>query len=130
MKTLDYIYYKIYRSLQKTAYADTAAFTAAVFFSGLITANLLILNDFLKNLNIAEIIWNPVIAIVFSIIMMILSLIYFVFNKRHVKIISKYSSETEKQRKRGNLMMWIYVITSFLIIFAEPLLCNPTVHLR
>lgn len=128
MKTLDYIFYKIYRTLQKTEYADISVFVAAGFTSVLITLNLMTLTDFFRNMHIIQFTYHLIMGAVISAIFLIFSLIYFLTNKRYARIISKYSLETEKQRKRGNLIMWIFVVGTFLIEIAEPFLFNPNAH--
>jgi hypothetical protein len=44
----DYIYYKLYRAALKSSLRDIAHFAAQVWFGGLISANLFVINGFLN----------------------------------------------------------------------------------
>jgi Na+/H+ antiporter NhaD/arsenite permease-like protein len=42
--------------------------------------------------------------------------LFFLYKKRYKLIISKYEQENENQRKKGNRNVWVYVITSVILM--------------
>ena len=118
MAVLDYLYYKFYRAGLRSSLKEMPAFVAAVTFGGVIGINILVVSLLIAGLKIAPLIipskyWAGGINIAIAI----LAGIYY-SGERRQKVIDKYSKETEKLRKRGNLLVKIYVVVSFLSIYA------------
>ncbi|MHB9053385.1 MAG: hypothetical protein ACYC5F_05280 [Thermoleophilia bacterium] len=119
MAVFDYLYYKFYRAGLRSSLKEMPAFVAAVTFGGVIGVNIIVACELIVKLKIGPYIlpsgkyWGGVIngAII------VLAGIYYT-KARQQKIIDKYSQETERQRKRGNLLVKIYVAVSFLSIYA------------
>jgi hypothetical protein len=118
----NYLYFKLYRAAKLSALKDTAEFTATIYLGGLISANILVISAFLSKINVLPFLYsNKNEAGLFAFILVVISSIYFLSNKRYKVIIKKYSQETERERKRGNAIVAIYVALSFLLIFAVAL---------
>ncbi|MHB8859825.1 MAG: hypothetical protein ACYC6Z_10160 [Thermoleophilia bacterium] len=127
MALFDYLYYKFYRAGLRSSLKEMPAFVAAVTFGGVIGLNIIVgvigLNIIVVSLLIARLKIAPLIfpnkywGGVLNIAIAILASIYY-SGERRQKVIDKYSKETEKLRKRGNLLVKIYVVVSFLSIYA------------
>jgi hypothetical protein len=119
MKLLDYLYYKIYRANLIGSAKDIAKYVAPSYLGGLIFLNLLAIGSFLRKLDLLPFFFKSTIQVViFMICLFGIISILFLYRKRYKTIIAKYEMESEKNRKRGNLFVWIYVVVSFLLIFA------------
>jgi uncharacterized membrane protein len=119
MKSLDYLYYKIYRANLIGSAKDIAEWVAILYVSGLLGINIFVIGALLKKIDLLPIFFSSKRqAMAFMVSLFILSYFMFLYNKRYKKIIAEYEQESEVQRKRGNLIVWLYVIVSFLLIFA------------
>ena len=119
MKILDYLFYKIYRANLIGSGKSIAPFVAPIYLSGLIFFNVLVLGAFLRKIDLLPFFFrNKIQVIAFIICLFAISNFLFLYKKRYKKIISKYEQKSEHERKRGNLIVWLYTIISFLLIFA------------
>jgi phosphatidylglycerophosphate synthase len=119
MKKLDYLYYKIYRANLIGSAKDIAEFAAMIYVSGLLFANIFVIGAFLKKQNILPFFFTGKRQIIiFMACLFVLNYFLFLHKKRYKKIIERYEQENELRRKRGNLIVWLYVIITFLTIFA------------
>ena len=115
---LDYLYYKIYRANLIGSAKDIAEFMAPLYLSALVFINLFVLGAFLRKIDLLPIFFqSKKQVVVFIIFLFAFNNFLFLYKKRYKKIISKYEQESEKERKKGNLIVWLYVIISFLLIF-------------
>ena len=118
MKIFDYLYYKVYRANLIGSAKDIAEFVAPLYISALIFINFSVLGLFLRKINLLPFFFqNKKQVIGFMIFLFAINLFLFLYKKRYKKIILKYEQESEKDRKRGNLLVWLYIIISFLLIF-------------
>ena len=118
MKNLDYLYYKLYKATLVGSLKDIAEWAAMIYFSGLIFVNLFVAGAFLRKVDILPIFFtgkDQVIA--FMIVLFIGAYFLFLHKKRYKIIIAKYEKESEQKRKKGNMVVWLYVIISFLLIY-------------
>ena|SRR5690606_26414030 len=113
---LHYLYYKFYRAAERSSLADIAAFAAAVWLAISICMNVLAIQVLLAKLDLWKVIFFKEIGWVMLTCIGI-SVVYFFYKKRYLKILNHYTCESEESRKRGNLLMWIYVIVTFLLVF-------------
>jgi len=115
---LDYLYYKLYRTARKGSLKDIASFAAAIYMGGLIGTNMIVINAFLaKTTNIPFLFHDTKLVAATAVVLMVL--IKLMYNRKKLKKISeKYQHESNNQRTRGNILVWIYVGISFLSIFA------------
>jgi hypothetical protein len=114
----DYLYYKIYLAVLKGSLRDIPRFITPVFFAGLISANLLVINAFLAKIDVMPFLFsNKMAAAVLVVMLIVLALVYYRGSKSD-NILKKYSKEGNSERIRGNVIVWIYVTLSFLSIFA------------
>jgi len=114
---LDYIYYKLYQASLKSSLKDIPEFLAIIYLGGLLCVNLLILNAFLAKINIGHFIFsNSKLAAGLCILIIVLLGFYYRKEKRET-VLKRYISETNKQRIRGNVIVSIYVLLSFVLIF-------------
>jgi hypothetical protein len=115
---LDYLYYKLYQASLKSSLRDIPEFFAPAFLGGLISANALVISAFLAKLDVLPFLFSSKEkGGAFAAILIILAMFYYKKNKRSL-IINKYSKENDIKRKRGNVIVAVYVVLSFLLIFA------------
>jgi len=88
MKALNYIYYKLYKIHLKGSIKEVAEWAAVI---------------------------NVVILVFLNLF--VIGYLYFLFRNRYKTIVSKYETESDRERKLGNLIVAIYIIVSFLLIF-------------
>lgn len=114
----DYLYYKIYQAVLKGSLRDIPRFVTPVFLAGLISINLLVLNAFLTKIDIVPFLFsNKIAAALLVLMLMLVALIYYRGYKSD-SVLNKYSQEGRTERIRGNVIVWVYVILSFLLIYA------------
>lgn len=108
-----YLYYKLYRALSKSSYRDVSWLLAACGVGPLIGLNLYSLCDVLVQLGFLDSL-PSINGKIFAIVTMCISALY--FRKRKVEeIVAEYSGETEAQRKRGNIIVTLYVVLTCLL---------------
>lgn len=113
----NYLYYKLYQAALKSSLYDIPVFMTAVSFGSLISANILVINGFLSNtLGLPFLFSRGVYGGLFAFLLIVLTMIYFSKDKRKL-ILQKYVKEPNRERIRGNTIVAIYVVLSFLLIF-------------
>lgn len=119
MKMLDYLYYKIYKAHLKGSLNDIAEWAAAMSIGGLLGVNILVITSFLRKVNLLPFFFTGKRQVVILMVCSIVGTVFlFLYKKKYRQIIAKYEQESENERKKGNLVVWLYVIISFLLIFA------------
>ena len=119
INTLDYLYYKLYRATLKGSLNDIAEWAAAICFGGLIALNLFVIGAFLRKIDMLPgFFTSKAQVIVFMVLFFLLAFFLFLRNKRYKTIIEKFDQESDAERRKGNLFVWIYVILSFALVFA------------
>ena len=114
----DYLYYKLYQASLKSSLSDIPQYTAPIYFGGLISANLLVLNAFLAKFDLMPFLFSSGVGgISFVALLIVLTILYF-RKDRSNRIVEKYSGENKSQKIKGNAIVAIYVAVSFLLIFA------------
>lgn len=113
----DYLYYKLYQASLKSSLRDIPEFLAPIFLGGLISANILVISAFLSKIGLVPFLFsNSNQGGIFAFILIVITMLY--YNKsRYKPILIKYSQESEKERIKGNIIVALYVIISFLLIF-------------
>jgi hypothetical protein len=107
LSILDYLYFKLYRAVLVGSLRDNAEFAAMVYFGGLIAINLIVIGVFLNKINVIPLfLTSKKQVIIFVFFIYGISYFIFLYNKRYKKIIFKYEQETDRKRKRGNLLIW------------------------
>jgi len=114
----DYFYFKLYKATLKTSLYDIPRFAACVYLGGLIGTNLLLVYLFLVKIDILPYIFTDKNqgGILFFFIILLCVVVY--NKKKHQLILDKYSKESNDKRIRGNVIVFTYIIISFLMIFA------------
>jgi len=115
---LNYLYYKLYQASLKSSLKDIPDFMASVSFGGLISVNVLVLNAFLAKMDILPFLFSNKIQVGIFVITTILFPMIFYTKKRYKLLQKKYSIENNAERKKGNIIVIIYISISFLSIFA------------
>ena len=114
-----YLYYKLYQATLKGSLNDIAEYASSIYFGGLITLNIFVILGFLAKLKLMSFPFSNKYEVGISmVICIVFSLIYFLYKKRYKKIVEKYLKEDRKKRVRGNIIVSVYVVISFLAIFA------------
>ncbi len=118
MNLFDYLYYKLYRATLHGSLRDIAAFATTCYFSLLIFLNIFVAGVFLRKVDFLPFfLHNKVQVVIFICLFIALNYFLFVHSGRYKQIIKHYEHESESNRKTGNLIVWIYVLISFLLIF-------------
>jgi hypothetical protein len=119
MKAINYLYYKLYKSLEKSSVSDISVYAAAAFLSTLILINILTVNVLLAKLDIIPFIFkNTTQAGVWTFVLMLLSFLFFYRKGRYKRILLKYSNESEEERVKGNFWLAVYVFGSFILFLS------------
>jgi len=114
----DYLYYKLYQASLKSSLQTIPEFLAPVFLGGLISANILVISAFLAKMDILPFLFSSKEqAGAFASAVIILTMFCY-RKKRYKQVLKKYAQESDKERIRGNIVVAIYVVVSFLLIFA------------
>ena len=123
MKILDYLFYKIYRANLIGSDKNIAQFVAPLYLGGLIFMNVLVLGAFIRKVDLVSFFFrNKIQVITFIICLFAISNFLLLYKKKYKKIITKYDNENEHERKRGNLIVWMYTLISFLLISQWPII--------
>ena len=118
MKVFDYLFYKLYRAAKKSSIKEISVWAATVFTGALIGINITVLSAFLAKFDIAPfILSSKKHAAWFMVAIIFVSIAFFLLKERYKTVVERYSTETERSRIRGNVIVWTYVILSFLMIF-------------
>ena len=116
---MNYLYYKLYRIALKTAWKDIPEVMSSGIFFVLLFMNFLSINALLSKFSIIPYILlkkDKIDIYIISVILIGFVLLY--FNKRRrVAIIEKYSKESEFQRKRGNVILLLFIALTFVLVF-------------
>src|SRR4051812_48540902 len=102
---IHYLFYKLYRAVLVSSVREFPFFAACLSFGLLLSINILEVYFFLVNLRVVPYFfehYNPGKLVV--IVMMALALLHF-RKKRRLAILARYSGESEKSRRRGNLIV-------------------------
>ena len=115
---LDYIYYRFYRFQIAVGNATVAVPFAFLFMLFLILTNLFSISYILYGLFGLELLARNGIIKTFSISILLLFLNFFLFiyRKRYKKIIKTYQKDTKHEIRRGNLLVILYVVFTFILI--------------
>jgi hypothetical protein len=102
-----------------------SAFAASCWLATLLTFNVLMFEVLFAKLGF----WHSVLSNRSRLIVLLLLLIsfftgYFLYNSRYKRIAKKYSADSQSERRRGNLIAWLYLILTFgffaAVVFYEP----------
>jgi hypothetical protein len=114
---LNYLYYKLYRAALKSSVKDLPGIAAGAWFGALIAANTLVISGFLsKTTSLPFLFANPKQGAWLTGILIGLVILCYRKDKRE-SILEKYSQESNKDRRKGNAIVAVYVLLSFLSIF-------------
>jgi uncharacterized membrane protein YkvI len=114
----DYLYYKLYRAFLKSSLKEVPHILASVYFGGLISVNILVIYLFLVKIDALPFLFtDKKQGGVLTALMIVLTMLYY-RKAKQTTLIDKYSQEDERERKRGNAIVAIYVAVSFLSIVA------------
>jgi hypothetical protein len=114
----NYLYYKLYQAALKSSLKDIPNITASAWLGGLIGTNILVIYIFLVKIDLLPYFFgDPKQGGWLFALIIILVMLYYRSNKRDI-ILEKYSQENDNARKRGNVITSLYVIFSFILIFA------------
>lgn len=119
LKLFKYLYYRLYSwNLKKWGVQDAPQWNALFGVSFMICLNIGIIGVILEIIGF-NIFFEPTpiieILIVANIILGI-GYFRFLFRKKYKLIEKEYKNESQEQRKRGTLIVWVYTICSFLIL--------------
>jgi hypothetical protein len=112
---IDYLFFKFFKAAQKSSISDIAEFASAVWLAGTIGINIMNLGVLLAKIDITPFFLpDNTSVIIFFLVLMGLSLLYFFYQKKYEKIINKYSSESNKRRVPANTFAIVYLMITFI----------------
>jgi len=115
---IDYVYYKFFQAALKSSVKDIPHIAASAWLGGIIAANIFVVVGFLAKVTEKPLIFSsPQQGGWMAAVLIVIALVYYGKGRRY-KTLEKYSSETNKQRIKGNVIVSVYVGLSFLLIFA------------
>ena len=122
MKLYKYIYYRLLKWAKRRDKIEVAKHTAFVTLTFLVYINLLsILLGLKAYFNFAiEMILGEVQKWHYLLLLIILSLPqYFIllYKKKYLDIIEEFKDETQKEKKRSNIITILYIIASLFVFF-------------
>ena len=113
----NYLYYKIYQSVLTGSYRDTPHITTSILMGCLLGINILEVYIILVKLDvIGNALKSKVYGGLLIAILIGLDMLYFGKSRREA-ILEKYSEESDDARIRGNVIVGVYAVLSFLSIF-------------
>ncbi|RXQ96060.1 hypothetical protein EO244_04250 [Ancylomarina salipaludis] len=113
---MDYLFYKFYRLSQRSSIPEVAGLLAEIFLTICLSFNFLAIVALLKKTDVINYFpsKNDFIFIAIGIFLLICLLHFLKF--RYKRIIEKYKNEDSRSRVRGNLIVTLYVIFSFVFL--------------
>ena len=118
MKLYKYLYYRLYAwNLKTWGLQDIPQWNALLGVSAMIFLNLFTIAGVLDILgtNIIDNLSKNEIIVIINIILVI-NYFWLVHNGRYKRIAEKYKDEPKNKRLRNAILLWLYVIMSFVII--------------
>jgi predicted histidine transporter YuiF (NhaC family) len=112
---INYLYYRIYKYYDRKSLGIPVIY-GAIFSGGLIALNIIVLNSFLAKLNFVPYLFSNHLAGIFGIFCAFIAFLYYGKNKRD-ELITKYSTETNKQKLKRTIIIIVYATLSIILIF-------------
>lgn len=116
-----YLYYRLYWwNLKTWGESDMPQYNALLGVTFLVYLNLFALIVFFGEMigaNVVNSIGNIYIAIV-GVIGCTMNYFLFLYQKQYLQIAEKFSGESVKERRMKALLLWCYVVLSFILPFA------------
>lgn len=117
MKIFDYLFYKVYKLINHLGNTDFYPEANTWFISStFLWLNFLAILNFTE-LRLERALTNKSYVIVFYIIYLILTYIYFLKNDRYKSIIQAYDKQTGTAKKWGTIAVAIYILVTLLFHF-------------
>jgi len=113
-----YTYYKIYKFTNKLGNWEVAN-SASYGFTFLLGINSIYIYKNTCNL-ISSLNCNKEFMCIIFVLIIFINIFLFLYKSKYKKIIAKYSNESEKSRKIGNILVTFYVFLTFISIFFIP----------
>ena len=114
---LHYLYYKLYRANRVGLLSDIAGIAASMQIAALLGTNIMQVNALLAKLDLVPFLFRSKSQVGLFIVMVMALLILYFRGERHDLIVKKYIQEDPSDRKKGNVIVWIYVGLTFISIF-------------
>ena len=115
---MDYLYYKLYKVMLKSSVKDIAEYMAAVAMGALFGINIVIVSALFAKLDLLPFIYKTsTMGGTSTGILIIFIGLYYIYEKRYEKVIVKYRNENKRQSLKGNIIISLYVLISFISIF-------------
>ncbi len=113
----DYLYFKINQAVLRSSLKDVSTYIVPVYMGGIFALNILVLSAFLAKINVAPFLFHStIVSVIFVIAMMICLIAIYNKSKRNL-VLQRFNNESKTHRERGNTIVILYVILSFLSIF-------------
>jgi hypothetical protein len=126
MRLINYLYYKIYKSFEKSSVSDMPAFFTACYFAALIEINFFVLNAFLAKLDVAPLLLNSKPKSVISILVLIATIYIYIYIQKKslqgniIEIFWGIRKGKEKRQFMGFYLANIYSHFHFFSCFFSP----------
>lgn len=125
IKILQYLYYHLYRwLLKKWGKEDDPKQTALLGLASAMLINILSIPFMIQAISGIELLAyfhkiHKSILVIFTIVFLIALYFLLIYQNKFKAIITKYNHESESALKKGILITWIYIISSYMILFGS-----------
>lgn len=116
---MDYLFYKFYRASQRSSIPEVAGLLAEIFLTICLSFNFLAIVALLKKTDVINYFPSKNDFIYISIGIFLLTCLLHFFKFRYKRIIEKYQNEDRTSKVRGNLIVTLYVILSFVLLLGS-----------
>jgi hypothetical protein len=112
-----YIYYKLYKFVCKTN-KGIAEWASMIFYSLLLFFNIVTVLYYLHLLKSGVLVRNGQgVMVSTEVFLLIINYALFIRNRRYLKVLKKYSNETNTYRFIGSFLVILYIILSYYFFF-------------
>ena len=121
LKLYKYLYYRLYAwNLRTWGESDMPQFNAMLgvsFMMGLNFSVVLGIFDIMGFKTLAG--DNPKMGLVLMVTLIVVNYFWLVSRGRYLQIAKEYKAEPKKKRTKNAILLWIYVILSWVIVISE-----------
>lgn len=117
MKLFDYLFYKIYKLINFFGNTDFYPEANAWFLTSMcLWLNMLTIFSIIE-LRLGRVITIIIYAIIFYILYLGLTFIYFFRKERYIKIVEYYDEQSKSKKLRGTIIVSFYVLVTLILEF-------------
>ena len=117
MKLFDYLFYKIYKLINFFGNTDFYPEANAWFFTSMcLWLNMLTIFSIIE-LRLGRVLTIIIYLIIFYILYLAFTFIYFLRKERYIKIVEYYDEQSKSKKLRGTIIVSLYVLVTIILEF-------------